>query len=92
MADVFEIELHEDESQHDSDDDIIEVDDVSLNKLTRFNYSRSQSLYENFREYNQEYNQQVCDSSFILLHHMFSICPSFLSVVLFYSSQGRKVW
>lgn len=29
MADVFEIELHEDESQHDSDDDIIEVDDVS---------------------------------------------------------------
>ncbi|XP_037904473.1 ribosomal protein S6 kinase beta-2 isoform X2 [Hermetia illucens] len=30
MADVFEIELHEDESQHDSDDDIIEVDDVDL--------------------------------------------------------------
>ena len=29
MADVFDFELHEEDSLKDSDDDVIEVDDVS---------------------------------------------------------------
>lgn len=30
MADVFDFELHEEENPRDSDDDIIEIDDVSI--------------------------------------------------------------